>query len=106
MEANKDKVVVFDVIGLEVLGLEMHSIRHEPKMCVKLRYPQWQREQLWVNKTMFKCLVSCPPGIQFDGCNDNPDSDDDKGVEDSEGNIAVSERNVQVETDNCTRGLT
>jgi hypothetical protein len=38
MEANKDKSAVFDVVNLEVLALELHSIRHKPKMCVKARY--------------------------------------------------------------------
>ena len=81
MEANKDKDSTFDAVDLEVLGLEMHSIRRKPKMCVKVRYPSFPQEPLWVNVTMFKCLVSCPRGSEFYDDDDDEDNDNDEGTD-------------------------
>ena len=41
MEVNKYKSVVFDAVNIEVLALELHSILHKPKMCVKVMSPLW-----------------------------------------------------------------
>ena len=81
MEANKDKDSTFDAVDLEVLGLEMHSIRHKPKMCVKVRYPSFPQEPLWVNAMMFKCLGSCPRGSEFSDDDDDEDTDNDEGAD-------------------------